>query len=351
MKAQGHLAYKNDLPGSRRAPCLGCGRRVVAARDAHCLIGGKRDGSLLVVMDAEPQLAYATDVDSMYEEPDLYLLGVAHRDCVPVARERLEAGEVELPDDLPQLLVDEETGPLPELHRPPAPDVCAFCGAADATDEHVFPKWVSRALTKLAPLQMKTEFGPRALTQIEVTAPVCEKCNTRWLSVLEKDAQPILAPLIRGEERTVSPNEQRLLAAWAVKTALMLDLASGRSIIPTGYYYNFRQVRQALPSQIVWLGAYNGSQKAIWAEHRALHFGIAPDEEPNGFVTTFTLFRCLFQVVGHFTRGGATMNDTRVLARGLWPIAPPRAQEIRWPRDRLAFGDDARDDLAASING
>jgi len=350
MSVNEHLAYKNDLPGSRRAPCLGCGRRVVTARDPHCLIGGKRDGSLLVVMDAEPQLSYATDVDRLYGEPDVYLLGVAHRDCVPLARRRLEAQEVELPDGLPELLVDEDTGELPELHLPPGASVCPFCGAADATDEHVVPKWVSRELTKLAPLQMNTDFGPRRINRLEMTAPVCEKCNTRWLSVLEKDVQPVLAPLIRGEERTLTVDEQRVLAAWAAKTAFMLDLASGTPVIPTGFYYELRQLRTALPSHVVWLGAYNGSQKAIWAEHRPLHIGIASDEEPNGFVTTFIVFRCLFQVVGHFTRGGATMNDTRLIARGLWSIAPPRADAIRWPRDRLAFGDDALTELAASIN-
>ena len=351
MNAREHLAYKNDLPGSRRAPCLGCGRRVVAARDAHCLIGGKRDGSLLVVIDARPQLCYATDVDRIYDDPDVHLLGVAHRDCVPRARERLEAGDVDLPDELPQLLVDEDTGPLPLLHRPPALDACAFCGAADATDEHAFPKWVSRELTKLAPLQMNTDFGPRRINRLEMTAPVCEKCNTRWLSVLEKDVQPVLTPLIRGQESTLSPAEQRLLAAWAAKTALMLDLASGTPVIPTGFYYEFRQLRQALRSHVVWLGAYNGARKAVWAEHRPLHLGIAENEEPNGFVTTFTIFRCLFQVVGHFTVGGATMNDTRLIAHGLWPIAPQRQEQISWPRQRLAFGDDALSELAASISG
>jgi hypothetical protein len=344
------LAYKDDLPGSRRSPCLGCGGRVVTARASHCLIGGKRDGSLLVVMDVEPQRSWATDVDRLYTERDLYLLGVAHRDCVDAARRRLEAQEVELPADLPQLLVDEEIGDLPQLHLPPTSGVCPFCGAADATDEHVFPRWVSRMLTELAPLQMNTQYGPRRLSTIDITAPVCGKCNTRWLSVLENDVQPTLAPLIRGEERALSVDEQRLLATWAVKTALTLDLTSGQPVIPTGFYHGFRQLRTPLPSHAVWLGAYNGN-KAIWAEHRPLHIGIGADEPPNGFVSTFTVFRCLFQVVGHFTKGGAAVADTRLLAHGLWPIWPPRADVVAWPRERLAFGDDAIADLAISISG
>jgi hypothetical protein len=345
-----HRAYKNDLPGSRSAPCLGCGRRVVSARDPHCLIAGKRDGSLLIVSEAEPQLSYATtDPDLVFTEPDLYVLGLAHRDCVPLAREQLEAQEVELADELPALLVDDEVGDLPQLHLPPDGNVCAFCGELAASDEHVFPKWVSRALARIAPMNLKTDYGPRPIKSLEITAPVCEKCNTRWLSVLENDVQPILRPLIHGEERVLSPAEQRVLATWAAKTALMLDLASGQPVIPSGFYYDLRLGRRALPSQVVWLGAYRGPQKAIWMEHHARHFGIDTDLPPNGFVTTFIVFRALFQVAGHFTKGGATLNDDRPVAAGLWVISPPRPAPVRWPRGRLAFGDDALAPLAASI--
>jgi hypothetical protein len=120
--------FTNDLPGSRKAPCLGCGGRVVTARDPHVLFGGKRDGSLLIAMDTEPQLSYASDIDRIYTEADLLLLGVAHRDCGPLARQRLEAQEVELPDELPELLVDEDIGELPALHLPPA----GYCPSAVA---------------------------------------------------------------------------------------------------------------------------------------------------------------------------------------------------------------------------
>jgi hypothetical protein len=345
------LAYKDDLPGSRRAPCLGCGGRVVTARDPHVLFGGKRDGSLLTAIDAAPWVSYATDVDAIYTEQDLYRLGAAHRDCAPLARRRLEAREVELPDELPELLVDDGAGELPELHLPRQRGFCPFCGEPDASEEHVFPKWISRELTKLAPLQMTADYGTRQVRSLEITAPVCTRCNNRWLSVLETDVQPILAPMIRGEERTLSANEQRLLAAWAVKTAMMLDLTSPTPVIPVGFFQHVRQTREALPSNVVWVGGYLGNRKAIWAEHRGLHLGIPETEPPNGFVTTFTVFRVLFQVLGHFTKGGATFTEGRLYAAGLWPIAPAQREAVDWPRERLAFNDEAVAELAQSING
>jgi hypothetical protein len=162
------VAAKGPLGQFGRAPCLGCGRTVVAARDAHCLIGGTRDGSLLIVVDVAPQRSFATDLDLPYADVDLFLLGAAHRDCVPEARRRLEAQEVELPQELSELVVDENTGELPAMHLPPVEQLCAFCGATDATEEHVFPTWVSRELNQLAPLVVNTEHGTRRVRSVEL---------------------------------------------------------------------------------------------------------------------------------------------------------------------------------------
>jgi hypothetical protein len=208
-------SYKDDFPGSRQAPCLGCGGRVVAARDAHVEIGGKRDGSVLMVFEAKPLLAWATNLDRVFE-PGLEHLGFAHRACVQLARQRLETQQVELPDELPQLIADQEGGELPALHLPPAPGRCAFCRATEVTEEHVWPKWISRELGHHGGFTMPAPHGLRRMRLLDSTAPVCSTCNNRWLSVLENDVQPVLGPLISGEERTLAPDEQRLLATWAV---------------------------------------------------------------------------------------------------------------------------------------
>ena len=189
------------------------------------------------------------------------------------------------------------------------------------------------------------------MRSLDITASVCVTCNNRWLSVLEKDIQPVLGPLIEGKERTLAPDEQRLLATWAVKTALMLDLASGNPLIATGFYYDLRLRRCPLPSQVVWLGAYRDSQYAAWASHQALHVGISTIEPPNAFVSTFTAFRAVFQVVGHLTRGNMNLDDRRLLAAALARIWPPRDEPIDWPPRKLAFGDESLAELAQSIKG
>jgi hypothetical protein len=68
-------------------------------------------------------------------------------------------------------------------------------------------------------------------------------------------------------------------------------------------------------------------------------------------VSTFTAFRVVFQVFGHFSRGGAQMDDRRPVAAASAPIWPPQGRPIDWPPNRLAFGDDSLAELAQSIKG
>jgi hypothetical protein len=152
-----------------------------------------------------------------------------------------------------------------------------------------------------------------------------------------------------GQDRRLSPADQRLLATWASKTAMMLDLASGAPVIPTGFFHEFRQKREALDSQLVWLAAYKGTAWATWAQHAPLHLGIDEMESPNGFVSTFTVFRVVFQVVGHFTSGDADFNDARIYRDALTRIFPAQNGPTDWPPGHIAFDDEWLLKLADSI--
>lgn len=302
-------------------------------------------------MDVEPLLSQSNDPDALYEADDLYLLGVAHRLCLPEARRRLIAGEVELPDELARLRVDEDVPELPALHLPPTLERCPFCDNNDPTDEHVFPQWLSKELTAIAGLVRPGEKGARPLRKLDITAPICSTCNNRWLSVLENDVKPLLSHMLRGEEQRLFHNEQKLLATWALKTAMMLDLSSGRPIIPTGFFHSLRQRREPFQSSFVWIAGYSGSQWATWASHAPLQLGSSEGEPPNGFVSTFTTFRVVFQVVGYFTNGGASFDDNRIYREALAQISPLRCLPVEWPPNRLAFDDESLETLAGSING
>jgi hypothetical protein len=344
------------LPGWTRGSCLGCAGVVKAARHAHVVLGGRRDGSGLVVFGAKADAMLAEELDALPRD-SLFLLGVAHRECIESARDRLHRGQAELPAVLPDLLA-EEIDELPEeFHHPPTGKFCPLCGSSDITVEHVWPLWMSRALRKHIgagesdrPFTMRDD--KRRSRTIDIEAPACGLCNSRWLSVLEQDVRPILEPMVLGqEERILSREEQLLLATWALKTVLMFDVASGdQAVIPMGYYREFANLRTPLPSTQIWIGAYLGNAPVL-AYRDALWIDIPHDEPPNAFVATITAFRVVFQVVGHFVKAASFRDRRYQFAPAIHRIWPVASGSVRWPARNNAFGDESLREFAHSFEG
>lgn len=346
MKPTPEEPYHPQSPAwARRGTCLACGKRVVFARDSFLQIGGKRDGSVLIFFETDPLRSQATDIDAVFEG-ELELLGVTHRACRDIARVRLERQEVVFPKELPTLMVDEESGQLPHLHLPPESKQCPFCGGSPLTEEHAWSQWISDQLRTKSDSLVDLHPIPTAKSIIPAAASTCAPCNNRWISVIDNDVKPVLEPLIDGRDSNLTSDEQRLLATWAVKTAFMLDLSSDSPVIPLGYYYDFRLQRSPLPSHIVWIGAYKDNKWAAWARLFPLHLRIPATDPPNGFLATFTAFRAVFQVLGHFTKGGASLRDGRPEAKALSTIWPSEGKTVPWPKGGLAFGNQSLDQLA-----
>jgi hypothetical protein len=94
------------------------------------------------------------------------VLGYAHRACLDRARQRLEAGAVPLPANLPRALLDEPDEDPPPLHRPPTGESCPFCGSdGPLSDEHVWPKWLSRPWVSAVLSRSLASMGEDGLTR------------------------------------------------------------------------------------------------------------------------------------------------------------------------------------------
>jgi hypothetical protein len=61
---------------------------------------------------------------------------------------------------------------------------------------------------------------------------VCVTCNRGWLEYLDRNAWPVLEPILLGAApgtvRMIDPADQATLAAWAVKVSLLLCLSKFR---------------------------------------------------------------------------------------------------------------------------
>jgi hypothetical protein len=95
----------------------------------------------------------------------------------------------------------------------------------------VIAKWIRKAVQITEPVKVYrgTTYVGAAETLAIVFCEVCTKCNTGWMERLESAARPVLEPVLLGAapgtSRVLNPDQQAILATWAVKTSLLLTLS------------------------------------------------------------------------------------------------------------------------------
>jgi hypothetical protein len=145
--------------------------------------------------------------------------------------------------------------------------------------------------------------------------------------------------------------DQMRLAAWAVKTAYLID-AYQAPVVPRGFLHQLALQRVPNAWTAVWVAGYT-PDVAARSDKRALNFltiaGEPSRNSPNAFAVTFTILSMLFQVVGHFNGGKWALRDDRKQYKGaLFRIWPNPAPALSWP-PALGFSRDSWNDLSASI--
>src|SRR5262245_41546104 len=102
---------------------------------------------------------------------------------------------------------------------------CIFCGRQGSSKEDIFPLWVTRVLAENGPFSVRNSHGRNKQnlgTFGLFTREVCPRCNNGWMSTLESSANPLLSPILTGTSAKWDLDEQRVVATWAFKTALMI---------------------------------------------------------------------------------------------------------------------------------
>jgi len=168
---------------------------------------------------------------------------------------------------------------------------CVLCGSADSpTDEDVIPRWLLRAfdVQGRVTINAREESGePQAVAtrpnpKIMLRGGLCNTCNNERLSRLENAVKPILAPMARHRTLTaLDLDSQRLLAAWAVKTVYLLELAIRQqyvgarlvegyepSIAEVGWLMAQLEQRPATqieppPRSMVWLACWDCRERSV----------------------------------------------------------------------------------------
>ncbi len=184
---------------------------------------------------------------------------------------------------------------------------------------------------------------------------VCKECNGGWMGRLEGTAESVLAPLIfMGVDKrraippatkpvVLTPESQRLLTTWALKTAFVADCVyperSLAGYLPSDFHIHNKPPRDCLVSI-----AAPGTPNMIFATRffrcrvRLSNFvttdGIIVSNsesiEQPGVLVSLGMFRLMVQVLffdGRGFRASASCNEERRI-ECIWPA---RGEDVAWP--------------------
>jgi hypothetical protein len=211
----------------------------------------------------------------------------------------------------------------------------------------VVPRWARKALQIDNPVKeySGTAYVGAAETLAITFHEVCISCNTGWMGALETAARPVLEPLLLGaapgSSLELDPDQQAVLATWAVKTSLLLVLSKLRGQphgwIPAStlqWLYRHHDSRMPPPGTRVWMGGLNTSDTPAWLRSVCLY---DVGGQPTAQCVTFSVGCVLFQVFCCEQRDAALSPDIEAWLAPADPYSPallqitPSSSALRWP--------------------
>jgi hypothetical protein len=148
------------------------------------------------------------------------------------------------------------------------PTPCIFCDNNSGSREHLWPKWIHEC-HDFGPIKMEIN-GSAAIVrpnpELKVKT-VCGVCNNGWMSDLEAENVPVIGEMLADMPLDLNENQQRLVAAWSVKTAMMSDSMKGRNVSNKFYTrdecVDIRLTRTTPPRTLIWIGRIDGTHLAL----------------------------------------------------------------------------------------
>ena len=134
------------------------------------------------------------------------------------------------------------------------------------------------------------------------------------MSRLETDARPLLSPLIEGKHRAIWTDEQALISAWLIKTAMVFEFTADSSREPFYTDEERRRVRSERaipPSTIILLGEYRGDVYQGFAQDRDLSVQSEGRSTYRRYVNVFS--------VGHLLMFAVSDGLRENMAELPWP--------------------------------
>lgn len=233
---------------------------------------------------------------------------------------------------------------MPQTRTP----TCFFCDfSGSLTREHAYPDWlrkqglIRRPGVKIDHIHTRQREGFKvdrywASSELDQKVRIaCRDCNGGWMSRMEGRMAELLPPMIAGQRVDLSYDDQTAVAAWALKTGIVLSWTQNRERLTRQHAdaaQHLRATGLALAPVRVWLGFLDQPELA------SIHYGRTARDLSTGidygFLETFTLRYLVFQVEHLPAEGRAHYPPSiafqiwpcpRVLKTGAatWPSGPP----------------------------
>jgi len=178
---------------------------------------------------------------------------------------------------------------------------CVFCGALEASNEHVFGRWITGLAKDAVPFTLTRSPGRSASAlrtiNLKTRAP-CKQCNNGWMSRIEEEAKPLLSPIFAGQPARWSADDQAKIARWAFKTALMIDCSSPASRVAPAEHFSYLPRRQMPPqSVLIYLAKHfpapgEAANLVLASSYRPT--GVDARLYPNPYQITFSVMQAVF---------------------------------------------------------
>jgi hypothetical protein len=224
---------------------------------------------------------------------------------------------------------------------------CIFCGATGATvkitREHTFSDWINEVLTPVIvgpsiTCRRTIMHGPQAGTVKTWPAKevaghklraVCKPCNGGWMSQLETAVRPLVEPMIKGYNASLTTEQQITVATWAaLKTAVFEYIWTEEPVLTAAEREVILSQNRPPASVQVRLAAIESKGRPLCALGRGYDLR---GEGDKAICLTMTIGCLVAQVFGGPGAGNHGFRKAGRTGTDFIGIYPPQMQTVQWP--------------------
>jgi hypothetical protein len=224
---------------------------------------------------------------------------------------------------------------------------CIFCGATGAsvkiTREHTFSNWINQVLTRdvigpdiscersimRGPQAGTVNTWPAAEAASHTLRAVCETCNNGWMNDQEIAVRPLIEPMVKGYNATLTAAQQITVATWAtMKTAVFEYVWTDDPVLLGGDRDVIRTQNRPPASAQVRLAAVESNGYPLRALARGYELRGTADK---AICLTMTIGCLIAQVFGGPGAGHHGFQQTGRTGADFIGIFPPQVRIVQWP--------------------